>query len=170
MRSLRLLLPVLLLALLCGPASGQWRTLPLSADRQSLESRGADTTASRSKRFGDMLLPAAAGSVVGVPIGFMAGLVLYETTGCCFQGGDDPGLSEAALGAVVGASLGSAMGAYVGAGRERPVSFGRALAGAAIGFVPAAYLGAYTGEATNGFFGFAVFGLTQGAATAAFAW
>ncbi|MEW5930063.1 MAG: hypothetical protein AB1941_21620 [Gemmatimonadota bacterium] len=128
-----------------------------------------DTAAPPRRRgWARVLLPSAFGAIVGLPVGALAGTSFHDATGCCWEGGDDPGLSEAVLGAAIGASLGSALGASMMSTRQEPVSFPRALVGGLLGFVPAAYLGIVSGESAGPLVGFAVFGVTQGAVATAF--
>jgi hypothetical protein len=173
MRRLALLLP--LLALPLGAAEAQWREQPIVPVAPPVlhlapgprPPQGDAARRDPERVWRRALLPAAAGSVLGVPVGVVAGFVFYEATGCCFEAGDDPGLGEALLGGLAGAAVGSSLGAYLTGTRDRPVSFGRALLGAALGVVPAAYLGAAAGNETSVWVGFSVFGLTHALATVA---
>jgi hypothetical protein len=115
-----------------------------------------------------VLLPSAFGSIVGLPVGALMGTSFHDATGCCWHGGDDPGLSEAVLGAAIGATVGSALGATMMSTPQEPVSFPRALVGGLLGFFPAAYLGVLSGEAAGPFVGFAVYGVTHAVVTTAF--
>jgi hypothetical protein len=81
-----------------------------------------------------------AGSALGLFAGSHLGSALRRATGCCFEGGDDPGLAEEFLGAMVGATVGSALLGWVSDDRK-PRAPGNYFTGAVIGIIPGVVLG-----------------------------
>jgi hypothetical protein len=119
MKAVRVL-AVALVALCC---------LPMGSAGQDLST--ADTV-NRQATFYRLLPGAILGSAVGIAGGYGAGMAFHRSTGCCWDGGDDPGLGEGLLGAVVGGVAGSATGAWLVRQGDSP-SFAELIRGALIG-------------------------------------
>lgn len=120
-------------------------------------------------RFSRMVVPAVIGSGVGlVAGGYIGGGPFYDATGCC-GGGDDPGLTSALWGALIGATAGSTLGAYATRSSEHPVTLSRAFVGATIGIGTGVLVG-IAGASMDDFRGLLVgFSIGQGMTTAGFA-
>jgi hypothetical protein len=106
-----------------------------------LSSHSAVQTADAPSRFATV--PA---SILGSAIGFVGGArlgsELRRTTGCCFEGGDDPGLAEQFLGALAGATIGSALLGWAFDDRKPQHTPGDYFTGAVAGILPGIALGA----------------------------
>jgi hypothetical protein len=167
MRTLRLAL-----VLLCAPtvlAAQQSPPRDSALAPPPLPTVDVQPRAKPGERFGRMVVPAVIGSGVGLVAGAYAGAgPFYEATGCC-GGGDDPGLSSALWGGVIGATLGSTLGAYVTRSSDHPVSLSRAFVGSTVG-IGAGLLVGFAGAGVDDARGLLVgFAIGQGMTTAGFA-
>jgi hypothetical protein len=178
------LVPLTLLVTLAStPGMAQWKTPPAwqpSQESTSLEEEHLQLQqhASAAINFRDgprrgwaeqwarLVLPAAAGAAIGgLAGGYSVGYLLEEGLNAGYAGTITGGV--AGLG--IGSTLGSAGAATLMGTSQNPVSFSRAAAGAAVGFIPAYLFVALVAEQPSRVGTFALFGLAQGAVAALFA-
>jgi len=178
-----LLLLALLVLLTATPSVAQWRALPAwhpSVETTRFEAERVDlphqSTAAINlqhvprrgwaEQWARIVLPAAAGAAVG-------GLVGGYSGGYLMGEGLNAGYAGTILGGVggwgIGSTLGSAGAATLMGTSENRVSFSRAAAGAAVGFIPAYLIVAIVAEQPSALGTLALFGLAQGSIAALFA-
>ena len=107
----------------------------------TLSSQPSGQAVATRSRFWRAAAASSAGSALGLVVGAPLGLTLRNATGCCFEGGDDPGLTEGLIGALAGATVGSALLGWTSDDLRPPHRFGQYVSGAVIGIMPGFALG-----------------------------